>query len=75
MTKMLVAAVMALPVLIGVAPAAAEPEDHVPYCSAGQSPMNSNCRPAPNQETSDGVSPGGNPDLPTGLNPGVAPAI
>ena len=75
MTKMLVAALVALPALIGVPHAAAEPEDHVPYCSAGQSPMNSNCRPAPNQETSDGGSPGANPDLPTGLNPGVTPAI
>ncbi|MCV7179466.1 hypothetical protein [Mycolicibacterium sphagni] len=72
---MLAAALLALPALIGVPQAAAEPEDHVPFCSAGQSPVNSNCRPAPNQETSDGVSPGANPDLPIGLNPGVQPAI
>lgn len=71
---MLVAAVLALPALIGVPQAGADPEDHVPYCSAGQDPMNSNCRPAPNQETSRG-GPGANPDLPTGVNPGVQPAV
>jgi hypothetical protein len=37
--------------------------------------MNSYCRPAQNQNTSDGMAPGANPDLPTGLNPGVLPAI
>ena len=73
--KMLVAALVALPALIGIPQAAADPEDHVPYCSAGQDPMNSYCRPAPNQETSGGMAPGANPDLPTGLNPGVLPAI
>jgi len=72
---MLVAALLALPALIGVPQAAADPEDRVPYCSAGQDPMNSNCRPAPYQETSEGSAPGANPDLPIGLNPGVAPAI
>ncbi len=72
---MLVAALVALPALIGVPQAAADPEDHVSCCSAGQDPMNSGCRPAPYQETSDGMAPGANPDLPTGLNPGVQPAI
>ena len=72
---MLVAALLALPALIGVPQAGAEPEDHVPYCSAGQDPMNFNCRPAPYQETGGGSAPGANPDLPTGLNPGVQPAI
>jgi hypothetical protein len=74
MTKMLVAALLALPALIGVPPAGADPEDHVPYCSPGQDPTHSNCRPAPNQETSDNA-PGANPDLPTGVNPGVQPAV
>jgi hypothetical protein len=72
---MLVAALLALPALLGVPQAAAEPEDHIPYCSAGQNPMDSNCRPAPYQETSEGSAPGANPDLPVGLNPGVQPAI
>ncbi|WP_445170485.1 hypothetical protein ACTXG7_05170 [Mycolicibacterium sp. Dal123E01] len=71
---MLVAALLALPALLGIPQAGAEPEDHVPYCSAGQDPMNSNCRMAPNQETG-GSGPGANPDLPLGLNPGVQPAI
>ncbi|MCX2931253.1 hypothetical protein ORI20_13275 [Mycobacterium sp. CVI_P3] len=74
MTRMLVATLMALPALIGVPQAAADPDEHVPYCSAGQDPTEANCRPAPNQETSDGA-PGANPDLPIGVNPGVQPAI
>ena len=72
---MLVAAALALPALIGVPVAGADPEDHVPYCSAGQDPVDSNCRPAPNQETGGGDAPGANPDLPTGVNPGVQPAV
>ncbi len=72
---MLAAALLVLPALIGVPQAAAEPEDHVPYCSAGQNPTDNNCRTAPYQETSDGSAPGANPDLPVGVNPGVQPAI
>ncbi len=72
---MLVAALLALPALIGIPQAGADPDDHVPYCSAGQDPMDSNCRSAPYQETSEDSSPGANPDLPVGLNPGVQPAI
>jgi hypothetical protein len=72
---MLAAALLVLPALLAVPQAAAEPEDHIPYCSAGQNPMDSNCRPAPYQETSEDSAPGANPDLPIGLNPGVAPAI
>ncbi len=75
MTRMLVAALLALPALIGIPQAGAEPEDHVPYCSAGQTPMDNNCRPAPYQGTSDGSAPGANPSLPLGVNPGVQPAI
>lgn len=71
---MVAAALMTLPALIGVPQASADPEDHVPYCSAGQTPANNNCRPAPNQQTDDDA-PGANPDLPTGVNPGVAPAV
>ena len=44
---MLVAALLALPALIGVPQAGADPEDHVPYCSAGQNPMDSNCQYPP----------------------------
>ncbi|AKK30827.1 hypothetical protein [Mycobacterium sp. EPa45] len=71
---MLVAALLALPALIGIPPAAADPEDHVPYCSGDQTPMNSNCQYAPEQGFMHG-SPGANPDVPLGLNPGVEAAI
>jgi hypothetical protein len=72
---MLAAALMVLPALIGIPQAAAEPDDHVPYCSAGQNPTDSNCRTAPYQETTGDSAPGANPDLPLGLNPGVQAAI
>ena len=72
---MLVGAVLVLTALVGVPQAVAEPEDHVPYCSAGQNPTDSNCRTAPYQETTGGSAPGANPDLPVGVNPGVQPAI
>ena len=65
---------MTLPALIGVPQAGADPEDHVPYCSGDQTPMNNNCRPAPSQSPG-GNAPGANPDVPTGLNPGVAPVV
>jgi hypothetical protein len=71
---MLVTALLLLPALIGVPHAAADPNDHVPYCSAGQDPVNNNCRPAPYQKSTDS-GPGANPGLPTGVNPGVQPAI
>ncbi|MGY4711078.1 hypothetical protein ACXDF8_16200 [Mycolicibacterium sp. CBM1] len=74
MTKRVVAALMALPALIGVPQAGADPEDHVPYCSGDQTPMNSNCRLAPSQSNG-GSAPGANPDLPVGVNPGVQPAV
>jgi hypothetical protein len=71
---MLVAALVALPALIGAPQAAADPEDHVPYCSGDQTPMNSFCQYPPEQGYMNG-SPGANPDTPLGLNPGVEAAI
>ncbi|APE18459.1 hypothetical protein H7J51_10790 [Mycobacterium crocinum] len=71
---MLVAALVALPALIGAPQAVADPEDHVPYCSGDQTPMNSNCQDPPEQGYMSG-SPGANPDTPLGLNPGVEPVI
>lgn len=74
---MLVAALVALPALIGAPQAVADPEDHVPpYCSGDQTPpMNSNCQDPPEQGGYMSGSPGANPDTPLGLNPGVEPVI
>ncbi|CAN5783016.1 hypothetical protein BH09ACT7_BH09ACT7_33780 [soil metagenome] len=53
-------------------PAAADPEDHVPYCSGDQTPMDNNCRVSPTQIfTNDGV-PGANPEVPLGTGSGEA---
>ncbi|BBX06116.1 hypothetical protein [Mycolicibacterium aichiense] len=74
MIKKLAAALLVLPALIGVPQAAADPEDHVPYCSGDQTPTNNNCQYAPEQGYMSGA-PGANPDTPLGLNPGVEAAI
>ena len=53
--------------------ASADPADLVPYCSGDQTPMDSNCRPAPSQVfTHD--SAGANPQVGFGTNPGEEPA-
>ena len=74
MIKLLVAALVALPAVIGVPQAAADPEDLVPFCSGDQTPMNSGCQFGPGQGYMSG-SPGANPETPLGLNPGVEAAI
>jgi hypothetical protein len=54
--------------------ASADPADLVPYCSGDQTPMDSNCRPAPSQVfTHD--SAGANPQVGLGTNPGEDPVI
>jgi hypothetical protein len=66
-----------LAIVAGVAvaaPARAEPADLVPYCTGAQTPMDSNCRAAPSQNSIDPQS-GLSPDLPFGLNPGSVPVI
>jgi len=63
--------------VVTAAPAAADPQDLVPYCSGDQTPMDSNCRATPSQvfthpePTGSGLS----PDLPYGLTPGEQPAV
>jgi hypothetical protein len=70
-------AAAAVAAVVTAAPAAADPQDLVPYCSGDQTPMDSNCRPTPSQvfthpePTRSGLS----PDLPYGLNPGEQPAV
>lgn len=60
--------------LLAAAPANADPEDLLPWCSAGENPANNNCR-ATDQEDSSVDAPGANPEIPLGVNPGVAPIV
>lgn len=72
--RILLAALMIGAGLAAAAPAGADPQDLVPYCSGDQTPMDSNCRPTPSQITvHDGM--GLTPNLPSGLTPGEDPAI
>jgi hypothetical protein len=69
----LAAVLAALGAAVGIAcaaPAAAEPQDHVPYCSGDQTPMNSNCRVAPSQVFTEDSAPGANPEVPLGTGSG-----
>ncbi len=60
--------------LVGAPIAAADPNDWVPYCTAGQIPEPGECLPAPNSVYIDDA-PGANPEIPLGLNPELVPAI
>ncbi|BBY31807.1 hypothetical protein [Mycolicibacterium sediminis] len=60
--------------LLGAAPAGADPQDLVPYCSGDQTPMDSNCRATPSQIFTHEGS-GLTPDVPRGLTPDNVPAI
>jgi hypothetical protein len=69
MTRIFAACLVAAAVLAGAPPAAADPDQLVPYCSGDQTPMDSNCRPMPHQVFTEDA-PGANPDVPLGTNPG-----
>ena len=60
--------------LVGAPIAAADPDDWVPFCTAGQIPEPGECLPAPNSVYIDDA-PGANPEIPLGLNPESVPAI
>ena len=60
--------------LAGAPIAAADPNDWVPFCTAGQIPEPGECLPAPNSVYIDDA-PGANPEIPLGLNPESVPAI
>lgn len=64
-------------VLLGAAPAAADPQDLVPYCTGDQTPMDSNCRAGSSRVmTRDETEKSGlSPNLPSGLTPDNVPAI
>ncbi|MDT5210724.1 MAG: hypothetical protein QOF67_3139 [Mycobacterium sp.] len=74
MTRIFAACLVAAGAVLVAAPqAAADPEDHVPYCSADQTPMDNNCRPMSGQEYPHGS--GVDPDVPSGFNPGAVPVV
>ncbi len=66
------AALGATAAIVCAAPVAAEPDDHVPYCSGDQTPMDSNCRVAPTQVFTHDGNPGANPEVPVGTGSGEA---
>lgn len=74
MRRLSVVSTLTLCAVLTAAPANADPEDLVPWCSADQTPTNSNCRPTEGQVFEDD-GPGANPELPTGVDPGVAPIV
>jgi hypothetical protein len=72
---MLVAVLLMVAAGLGAPAASADPQDLVPYCSGDQTPMNSNCRYAPDQRGAMDGAPGANPGVPLGLTPLDEPAI
>jgi hypothetical protein len=72
-TRLLAACLLAAAAVLAAPPAAADPADLVPYCSGDQTPMDYNCRPMAHQEFTHGS--GFDPNLPSGLDPGNAPAV
>lgn len=74
MRKLFVAVLLTAAALSTAVSATADPEDLLPWCSAGQTPANDNCRAAEQQHASDSV-PGADPEIPLGVNPGVAPIV
>jgi hypothetical protein len=73
--RLLATALVACAVALGTATtAAADPDDHVPYCSGDETPMDSNCR-APSSQVIVHDGTGLSPNLPYGLTPDSEPAI
>jgi hypothetical protein len=65
------ACLLAAAAIAGAAPAAADPEDLLPWCSGDQTPMDSNCREMAHQVFTHGS--GLDPLLPSGVDPGNQP--
>ncbi|MCT7657447.1 hypothetical protein [Mycobacterium deserti] len=71
MRRLVAACLLAAAAGVGAAPAAADPQDLVPWCSGDQTPMDSNCREMAHQVFTHGS--GTDPELPTGTDPGNQP--
>jgi hypothetical protein len=69
--QLLTACLLAAFAVAGAGPAAADPQDLVPWCSGDQTPMDSDCREMAHQIFTHGS--GTDPELPTGTDPGSAP--
>ncbi len=78
MRLIVAACLMAATAVVVGAPAAADPQDLVPYCSGDQTPMDSNCQWSPSQvftHDTEGGSTGANPQVGLGTNPGEEPVV
>lgn len=74
MTRLWAASLLTVAALVSAPQSLADPQDLVPYCSGDQTPVDNNCRPSAYQVYNDDA-PGANPELPTGVNPGLQPVI
>lgn len=73
-SRFFIALILTVAAAVGAPAAAADPNDWVPYCTAGQIPETGECLPAPNSVYVDDA-PGANPEIPLDLNPEMVPAI
>lgn len=72
MNRSTVVAGLGLALLAAAAPASADPDDLLPYCTSEQVPTAGECKPRPDAPVYDNV-PGPNPELPMGLDPASPP--
>lgn len=57
------------------APANADPDDLLPWCSGDQTPMDTACKVAPSQVFTHDDGTGANPQIPVGIDPGQDPVV
>ena len=72
--RVFAALILTVTASVGAPIVAADPNDWVPYCTAGQVTKPGECLPAPNSVYIDDA-PGANPEIPLGLNPEMVPAV
>ena len=65
--RVFAALILTVTASVGAPIVAADPNDWVPYCTAGQVPKPGECLPAPNSVYIDDA-PGANPEIPLGLS-------
>ncbi|MFY1621042.1 hypothetical protein [Micromonospora sp. WMMD736] len=73
--RTVIACLVAVGLLVAAPQAAADPDDLVPFCGAGETQADDGCRPPPQQRDVVESWPGANPDLPVGTNPGSQPVV